>query len=119
MTEDPNPVKRHKDERANVRFTSDEYERISHDAEVSGDSIPKLLKASYFGKPILNPLMRHDDLKMVMGQLGRIGNNLNQVARQLNSGFRAGFNDDLEEIRRAFTLLMTFVTSTYGRRQEQ
>jgi hypothetical protein len=40
---------------------------------------------------------------------------LNQVAKQLNSGFRAGFNDDIEEIRRSFTHLVTFITSTYGR----
>ena len=115
MTEHALERKQSKVSSSHVRLTVEEYERLSHDADVTGDSIPKLLKDSYFSRPRLNPLMRHDDLKMVMGQLGKIGNNLNQVARQLNSGFRAGFNDDIEEIRRSFTRLMTFVTSTYGR----
>lgn len=100
---------------AHVRFTEEEYEGLLHDADVSGDSIPKLLKDSYFGRPRLNPLMRHDDQIMLVGQVLRMGNNLNQIAKQLNSGFRAGFNEDFEEIRRMFTLLVTFLTSTYGR----
>ena len=119
MSETEMEVKRRKDERANVRFNSEEYERIRRDAQIIGESIPKLLKDSYFSRPILNPLMRHDDLIMMVGQLGRIGNNLNQVAKHLNSGFRAGFNDDLEEIRQTFTRPLTFVTSTYGRRTDK
>lgn len=119
MTEERKEATQSSSGRTHVRFDPDEYERILHDADVTGFSIPKLLKDSYFSRPMLNPLMRHDDLKMVMGQFGKFANNMNQVARHLNSGFRSGFNEDLEEIRKEFTRLVTFVTSTYSRTQEE
>lgn len=102
-----------------VRLTENEYRHLKNDAEVTGKSIPLLLKRAYFVGAPLVPLMRKDDVTTVMSQLGRIGNNVNQIARQLNSGFRAGFNDDLAEVRRMLTLLVTFVTSTYGSSKPQ
>jgi Bacterial mobilisation protein (MobC) len=104
---------------SHVRFTTDEYRHIKNDADVTGTSIPNLLKRAYFVGAPLVPLMRQDDKEMLMNQLSRIGNNLNQIARQLNSGFRAGFNEELSEIQKTFTRLVTFITSTYGSSKPQ
>jgi len=65
--------------------------------------------------PPLAPLMRQDDKQMVMGQLSRLNNNMNQIARRINSGFRSGFNEELSEALRMFTRLVTFITSTYDK----
>jgi hypothetical protein len=89
-----------------VRLTEAEYRRLQNDRFVSGESIPTLLKASYFRRSQLVPLMNADDARALMIQLSRLGNNVNQIARHLNSGFREGWNDafqklcaDLAEIR--------------------
>jgi hypothetical protein len=102
-----------------VRLTEEEYHHLKNDSAVTGKSIPYLLKRAYFVGAPLVPLMRKDDLKMVMSQLSRIGSNVNQIARNLNSGFRAGFNDDLVEVRKMLTMLTTFVTSAYGSSKPQ
>ena len=96
-----------------VRFTPEQFERITQDSKVTGESLPNLLKETYFSRPARAPLMRKDDVAMVMNQLIRIGNNLNQVARHLNSGFRSGFNEELQQISRDLTLLTKVLTSTY------
>jgi hypothetical protein len=101
--------------RTTVRFSRGEYSQLENDTGVIGKTIPELLKEAYFVGPALTPLMKHDDLKMLMAQLGRIGNNINQIARKVNSGFREGFNDDIVAVRSAFTSLLVFLTSTYGR----
>jgi hypothetical protein len=104
---------------SHVRFTASEYRHIQNDSNVTNTSIPLLLKRAYFiGAPLV-PLMRKDDLTMMVNQLARIGNNVNQIARQLNSGFREGFNDDLTEVRKSLTLLVKFITSTYGSSKTQ
>jgi hypothetical protein len=99
---------------AHVRLTEEEHRRLQDDSKLHGKSIPKLLKIVYFKGPRPSPLMSKEDQKVLIGQLGRLGNNVNQIARQVNSGFREGFNDDLEEVQRSFAQLMTFLTSTYG-----
>ena len=101
--------------RTTVRFSRGEYSQLENDTGVMGKSIPELLKEAYFIGPALTPLMRNDDLNMLVSQLGRIGNNVNQIARKVNSGFREGFNDDIVTVRSVVTSILVFLTSTYGR----
>lgn len=106
--------KRNSGARTTVRFIDDEYAHLVNDMQLTGVSIPVLLKRAYFKRPRLSPLMGIDDKKMLVGQIARIGNNVNQIARALNSGFREGFNDDIATIRRDLSTLVTFLTHKYG-----
>ena len=98
-----------------VRFSNSEWGQIANDSKVTGQSIPALLREAYFRNAPLIPLMSKEDLKVLLGQLHRIGNNINQIARSLNSGFREGFNDDFIEIKNTFSKLYRFLTSNYGK----
>jgi len=98
-----------------VRFSNSEWGQIASDSKVTGQSIPALLREAYFRHAPLVPLLGKEDVTMLLGQLHRIGNNINQIARHLNSGFREGFNDDFTEIKNAFSKLYRFITANYGK----
>ena len=98
---------------AYVRLSPEEYSRLESDARASGESVAEIMKRVYFSKKPVVLLMGKDDQKSLMGALGRIGNNINQVARVLNSGFREGFSDDLTAVQRDFTALLTFLTARF------
>lgn len=100
---------------SHVRFDSEEYRSIADDAVNTGQSIPTLLKERYFKGPRPLPLMTKADVGKVLGELGRIGNNVNQLARRWNSGIREGFVSELDEIQESFLLLMEFLVGRYCR----
>ena len=95
--------------RITVNFTETEYAVITKNAEDAG-----MTKASYIRNTALNKgvsIHYHltpqvSEMKPVLGQLGRIGSNLNQIARHLNEGGSA--TDGLKsEIRKAIDELST------------
>ncbi|MBS1983572.1 MAG: MobC family plasmid mobilization relaxosome protein [Bdellovibrionales bacterium] len=98
---------------AYVRLSPEEHDRLESDARASGESVAELMKRVYFSRKPLVLLMSREDQRSLMGTLGRIGNNINQVARVLNSGFREGFSDDLASVRRDFSMLLTYLTSRF------
>ena len=100
---------------SHVRFNNDEYQKIREDMINTGKSIPTLLKERYFKGPRPVPLLAKSDATKFLGKLGRISNNLNQIARRVNSGIRAGFVGELDEIQKYLDLLLTFLTSRYCR----
>lgn len=96
-----------------IRLTEHEYERLQKDARLSGKSQQSLIKNAYFkGGPVVL-LMADEERDKLMAQLHRIGNNVNQIAKYLNSGFAFGFQQELESIRAQLTLIMTWVTAKY------
>lgn len=86
--------------RSHLRFTAEEYERLVTDAKTYGETIPNLIKAVYFKKKLPPPAMAKGDAERVLAALNRIGNNVNQIARQLNAGFREGFTPQLADWQR-------------------
>ena len=100
---------------SHVRFSLGEYARIQEDSIHTGKSIPSLLKERYFTGPRPLPLLAKADMEKLFGELGRIGNNMNQIARRINSGIRAGFAGEFEEVQRSFTQLWLFLSSKHYR----
>lgn len=84
-----------------VRFRNDEYARIAQDSVNSGKSIPQLLKEKYFRKSSPMPLLNKPDVALLRTELSRIGNDINQIARRINSGVRAGFYDEVSSLQAA------------------
>lgn len=100
--------------RANVRFNEEEYARLQKDAFVLGKSIPILLKEAYFKGPQVSPLMNVEDQRVTLVELRRIGNNVNQIAKHFNSGFRNGCNKEFTEICENLSMLRKFVAGICG-----
>lgn len=93
-----------------VRCSKAEYERLLHDTKMTGESAAVLLKKSYFSAAPLKPVLSKEDQKVLLTELMRQGNNINQIARKVNSGFREGLNEDLKEIRLSLTRIMMFLS---------
>ena len=103
--------------RHNIRFTEGQHQQLTQDAEAYGMRIPDLIKAVYFEKRPARPAMHREDAQRVFAALTRIGNNINQIARQLNAGFRQGFNPTIEEMREAILAMKHFVIGSHGHSQ--
>ncbi|MGW6736242.1 plasmid mobilization protein [Streptomyces sp. NPDC055013] len=94
----------HRDQVRSVRLTSDELELVKRAAEAVGLKTAGFLAdaavavAQVQGGPqpwLLDQRGRVEELMAASAQLARVGNNLNQVARILNSGGQAAYADDV------------------------
>ena len=113
-TGDPAPMKISKHQKTHISFSQDEYERLKNDAVRYRKSIPDIIKAVYFRRELAPPLMDPVDTRKVMAELNRIGNNVNQIARQLNSGVREGFHPLVEDVRNDIGALRRRIMGTDG-----
>lgn len=73
-----------------VRLSDDEYEQINVICEVLGLTYSQFLRRAAltvrFGQPIIQRSLDTETSQTLAWQFSRIGNNLNQIARKLNSG---------------------------------
>lgn len=100
--------------RTNVRFTPEQLARIRQDSLITGESIPALLKNSYFNRKPIRVLMNAEDRKAVFAELRRIGNNANQVAKRVNSGLMEGWYPEFSEVAQHLARLEAFLVGIYG-----
>ena len=77
----------------NVRLSDDEWEQLNIICELLNENRSKYIRRRIFTGRIPRPVFQYalDEAtsKAVTGQLGKIGSNLNQIARKLNSGEQA------------------------------
>lgn len=82
--------KRQRGEVIPVRVTPDEKARIDAIADRAGYTRAAFMRAAALGdagpRAQRRPPADHVILRQILGQLGSLGNNLNQIARALNSG---------------------------------
>ena len=74
----------------NVRLSDDEWEQLNIICELLNENRSKYIRRRIFTGRIPRPVFQYalDETtsKAVTGQLGKIGSNLDQIARKLNSG---------------------------------
>lgn len=84
-----------------VRVSDEEGARIDEKADAAGLPAAAFMRAAALGdagpRARRRPPADHVALRQLLGQLGRVGNNLNQIARALNSGE----DHDAAELREA------------------
>jgi hypothetical protein len=82
--------KRQRGETVTVRLTKDERDTLDALASRSGLAAGAFMRAATFGdagpRAQRRPPIDHVALRQILGQWGRIGNNLNQIAKHLNAG---------------------------------
>lgn len=82
--------KRQRTEQVKTRLTPDELSDLAARADKAGLTTGAFLRAAAFGSPGVRAQRRLPVdatlLRQVLGHLGRVGNNLNQIARHLNEG---------------------------------
>ena len=87
---------------SHVRFTEIEYKRIQRMQQTTGLSVPDILKKNTFERMgIERPLYDREHADRAIVELKRIGNNLNQIAKQINSGLMTGWSQSFNALVRA------------------
>jgi hypothetical protein len=94
-----------------IRLTPDERASIESAAERAGLTAGSYARQAIMGAPtprqIRRPPVEREALARILGQLGHVGGNLNQIAHALNSGMPrdrgalAQALDDLQQVRNA------------------
>ena len=102
---------------AYVRFTPEEHSKIRKLAQMYGKTLPELLKECFFKNPPQQPSLSAEDARAMFISLNRIGNNVNQLARRVNSGFREGFIAAFDDVRDDLRALKNFAVGLNGSRQ--
>lgn len=95
--------KRQRGKTVTVRLTLDEHANLESLSSRSGLAVGAFMRAAAFGdsgpRAQRRPPVDHQALRQILGHCGRIGNNLNQIAKHLN----AGGQPEMEELREALT----------------
>ncbi len=97
-----------------VRLTQEEHDELRTHETQSGESAAVLLKKRYFENKVLNILMPQEDRAAIRKELTYWGNNLNQIAKRLNSGFNGNV---VPEVLKAINMLSSIerkVVSIYA-----
>ena len=102
--------------RTTVRFTDAEFDRIKEEAKISGLSLPMLLKKSHFKKKALQLLLGETERHAFCAELRRIGNNVNQLAKRVNSGVFEGWHKEFEGVFKKISELHQMAAGAYGLR---
>jgi len=73
-----------------VRWTDEEFSAVSAKADKAGLALGAFIRDVALGdagpRAQRRPPADHVTLRKILGNIGRIGNNINQIARALNSG---------------------------------
>lgn len=84
-----------------VRLTEQEFNAVAAKADSAGLPPPAFLRSAALGTPgpraKRRPPIDHKALRQILGSCARIGNNLNQIAKNLNTGGPA----DIPELQHA------------------
>lgn len=103
MDQSETKPKRKRETRTNVRFTETEYAQVEQAQRETGLSVPDLLKKAFFKhRTMLRPLLSQEQVEQIMAELRRQGNNLNQIAKQINSGLREGWNPSFNAMTKGY-----------------
>jgi len=91
------------------RVNADEYDVIAGTASSANLNITSYLKARALGGKIHRPLMKSEDIQSILpplsklsGEIGRVGNNMNQSTRALKSLSREPFlgQHEMNEVKK-------------------
>lgn len=100
-----------------VRLTVDERARLEDLSSRSGLAAGAFMRAATFGnagpRAQRRPPVDHVALRQLLGELGRVGNNINQIARAVNTG-EAPDAPELREAQRAYLELRDAIFVALG-----
>lgn len=100
---------------SHVRFTEKEFAIVQRMQKETGLSIPDLLKKALFRRvDLLRPLLSKEDVDRVMVELRRQGNNINQIAKHINSGLQQGWNQSFNSLVNAYVSIRHMISVNNG-----
>jgi hypothetical protein len=113
--------KRQRDKTVTVRLTKDEHDALESLSSRSGLALGAFMRAAAFGnsgpRAQRRPPADHQALRQILGHCGRIGNNLNQIAKHLNEGGQASL-EELREALKAYLHIRTAILAALTMKTE-
>jgi hypothetical protein len=85
-----------------VRLKQHQLDTLKTIAHTLGHSIPTLLRDAFFKKDPPTPIHSHEDALLLHKDLLAIGEDVNRIARAIDSGIREGFNVHFQRFEEAF-----------------
>jgi negative regulator of replication initiation len=100
-----------------IRLSEDEYNRIQTMVETIGITAPEIFRRALLDTiNFVQPLFSKQDTQQIMTELSRQGNNINQIAKRVNSGLLTGWDQSFNNMVRAYMDLRHLIASSYGSR---
>jgi len=110
--------KRQRSQQSLIRWTDDEFASVTEKADKAGLAIAAFMRAAALGNPgpraQRSPPADHKALRQILGHVGRIGNNINQIARAINSGDAVNI-PELRESLRAYLEIRNAIFEALGK----
>ncbi len=101
------------------RCLDEEFTAIAAKADKAGLAVGAFMRAAALGdtgpRAQRRPPIDHKALRQYLGQFGRLGNNINQIARALNSGEKAKL-PELQQLLRACLNIVNAINAALGRK---
>jgi hypothetical protein len=105
-----------------IRFTPEQYEQISEKANRAANDIGPMIRTIVLGSPgpraVKRPPIEKQLIAKLLGAIGKLGSNVNQIARALNEGRDGPSRDDLAQMRADIMLMRAAVMAALGRSTE-
>jgi len=102
-----------------VRCTAEEHNAIDEAATQAGLSIGAFLRAQALGNPgpraVRRPPVERRELARLLGHLGKLGSNVNQIARAVNTTRNLPSWSELAEIRHEVSQIRAALMKALGR----
>ena len=83
-----------------VRLTEKEMNMLNKEERITGLSRPKILIKHFVETAITAPSFENSLAKELIRKLGQIGNNINQIARWVNSGSYYGDLSEISDVKK-------------------
>ncbi len=110
--------KRQRSHQSLIRWTDEEFTSVIDRADKSGLAVAAFMRAAVLREPgpraQRRPPADHKALRQLLGEVGRIGNNINQIARALNTGEKANL-PDLQQALRAYIDIRNRIFEALGK----
>ncbi len=101
------------------RCLDEEFTAIAAKADKAGLAVGAFMRAAALGeggpRAQRRPPIDHKALRQYLGQVGRLGNNINQIARALNSGEKAKL-PELQQVLRACLDILNAIKAALGKK---
>ena len=111
--------KRRRSHQSLIRWTDEEFTNITEKADKAGLAVAAFMRAAGLGSPgpraQRRPPVDHKALRQYLGQVGRLGNNINQIARALNSAEKAEL-PELQQVLRACLDILNRINAALGKK---
>ena len=101
--------------RTTIRMTKEQFQKVNFLAKEMKKTVPKVFLDLLDRRTPQVTLLNSDNAGKIKTELNRIGNNINQIARKVNSG-EAVLGSSFDEFKEQLNVLYNYMVRTSGLR---